>query len=314
MLRNRAATAAFILGLAGAGHADGNDADASYRQAIAQAVAAFDASDFATARAAFERAHALSPSARTFRGIAITAFRQGDFLTAVTAFRAALADARKPMSAEQRTEATELLARADQRVGHATAVTIPAGATVRLDGRVVESGRELDVAGGTHVFRADLAGYKAVEREENVPAGTRTIVKLELPEATTAKTTGPQPIPASPADAPAATPTKGRLWTWVALGAVPVFVATGVGIWASGLSDASAIKKCDCTRDEVHQQSEAKGLTAKETWATVSYSAAGAAFAGAVILYFVEGKSNDRRTPQLAVGVSGTGVSLSGAF
>ena len=43
------------------------------------------ASDFPAARAAFERAHALRPTARTFRGIGVSAFREGDYVAAARA-------------------------------------------------------------------------------------------------------------------------------------------------------------------------------------------------------------------------------------
>ncbi|HEX4336772.1 MAG TPA: hypothetical protein VH062_12720 [Polyangiaceae bacterium] len=300
-----------LLALGGVGHADPAESD-EYRDAIARAVAAFDASDLAAARGAFEQAHALSPSARTFRGIAVVAFRQGDFLTAVTAFRAALADARKPLTPEQHAEATDLLTKADRHVGHVLLVPVPASATVRFDGRVEDSRDELDVASGTHVFRADAPGHETVERETFVAAGIRTTVKLVLPvTAATPAATEPAPTDVTPA---AAEPSKGRLWTWVALGAAPVFGGVGLGIWLSGLSDAKSIRDCtQCSQAEVQRRRDDAGLGWKETWATVAGVAAGAALGGAVVLYFVEGSGTEKHTP-VAVGVSGTTAWVKGSF
>ena len=309
-----ALAACFALGLAGRGHADTDDGGEEYRRAIEQAVAAFDAADLATARSAFEHAHSISPNARTFRGIAVTAFRQGDFFTAVIAFRSALADTRKPLTAEQRNEATTLLRQAERQIGHVTVVTVPGNATARLDGRVVDAGRELDVPTGTHVFRADLPGYRAVEREKTVAAGARMNVELELQvESSPAGATVPAPV--AKEVPPVTTKSKGRVWTWVALGAAPVLGGVGLGVWLSGLSAAKSIRDCtSCTWDDVQHKRDEYGLPWKQTFATVSGIAAGAALGGAVVLYFVEGKSTDGPPPSVAFGLSGTGAYASGAF
>ena len=306
------------LGAAPALGADGA-ANAEYRRAIDEAIAAFDGSDFARARAAFERAHALSPSARTYRGIGITAFRQGDFLAASSALRSALEDQRKPLTAEQRTEVTDLQTKAAERLGHVTIRVSPGTATVRLDGRVVEAGREIEVTTGKHVFRGDRAGYLPVERERDVGAGAPITVALELGLREAAPPARRDLAPAHPAPAPdeGAAPSKHgeRLWTWVALGAAPVLGAVSAGIWISGLSDANSIKNCGgCSDEERALRSERAGLPAKETWTTITAVAAGAALAGGVVLYFVEGSDDAPQKASFGVGVAGTSLVARGTF
>lgn len=313
-----ALVAASLLGAAPALAAEGAAAEAEYRRAIDEAIAAFDGSDFARARAAFERAHALSPSARTYRGIGITAFRQGDFLAASSALRSALEDQRKPLTAEQRAEATDLQTKAAERLGHVTIRVSPGTATVRLDGRVVEAGREIEVTTGKHVFRGDRAGYLPVERERDVDAGAPITVALTLGVRAAAPSAQRDLAPAHPTPAPdkGVEPSKhsGRLWTWVALGAAPVLGAVSAGIWVSGLSDANTIKTCTCSDAERAAQAERAGLPAKETWTTVTAVAAGAALAGGIVLYFVEGSDDAPQKASLGVGVAGTSVVARGTF
>jgi tetratricopeptide (TPR) repeat protein len=86
--------------------------DSHYRQLIAQAVEEFHASHFVEARALFERAHAISPNARTFRGLGITAFELRRYTLAVRELNAALEDLRNPLPPALREEVSTALARA----------------------------------------------------------------------------------------------------------------------------------------------------------------------------------------------------------
>jgi hypothetical protein len=309
---------ASVLEAAPALGAEGAAVNAEYRRAIDEAIAAFDGSDFARARAAFERAHALSPSARTYRGIGITAFRQGDFLAASSALRSALEEQRKPLTAEQRTEVTDLQTKAAERLGHVTIRVSPGTATVRLDGRVVEAGREIEVTAGQHVFRGDHAGYLPVEREHDVSAGTPISVALELGVREAAPSARRDLAPAHPVPAKeeGATPSEhgGRFWTWIVLGAAPVLGAVSAGIWVSGLSDADRIRNCGCSDAERAALREHAGLPAKETWTTVTAVAAGVALAGGVVLYFVEGSDDAPQKASFGVGVAGSGLVARGTF
>jgi tetratricopeptide (TPR) repeat protein len=309
-----ASCGAFVVALSGAAHAEEGAGDAAYRAAIEEAIAAFESSDLAAARAAFERAHALSPSARTFRGIGLAAFRQGDYVAASANFRAALDDARKPLSSEQRAEATRLLARADALIGHVTVTVTPPAASIRFDGRVIEAGHQLEVTSGAHVLRADLAGYQSTERQQDVPPGVPTAIRLEL----FATSAGLKPTRAGAPDTEphaaegAASPSKPRLWTWVALGAAPVFAGAGLAIWLSGLSDASRIKGMSYTDAERHDAEEKAGLPWKRTWSTVGYVAGGVALGTGIVLYFVEGGKSEPN--QVSLTLTGTGAYARGTF
>src|SRR5262245_18196229 len=72
---------------------------------IAAAVAAYDAGRWSDARGYFEQAHGLQPNARTLFGLGVTAFELGRHAQAIDELRAALADARLPLDAAQRSQA-----------------------------------------------------------------------------------------------------------------------------------------------------------------------------------------------------------------
>jgi hypothetical protein len=316
--RGAALAAIVAMVLAATVHAEeGGDADERYREAIAQAITAFDASDFVAARSAFERAHELSPNARTFRGIGVTAFRQGEFVAASAALRAALNDTRKPLTSAQSAEVTELLAQAKERIGHVTVVAVPARAIVQMDGRTVASNRELEVQSGAHFFRGELGGYVSIERQTEVPPGVRTTVTLELPVApggsdgAARSRDKPAPLPDSGAAA-TPNPAKGRFWTWMALGAAPVFAGAGLAVWLSGLSDAERIKNCTtCDKDSEAQKA---GLPTKAAWTTALEIAAGAAAGTAIVLYFVESPSGEKSGRGLTLGLHGSFAYARGTF
>ena len=310
---------ALLLVLPTAAHAEAPDSsDATYRAAVERAVKAFEASDFDAARKNFERAHAISPNARTFRGIGLTALRQRDYLVAHRALTAALSDTRKALTPEQRKEVTELLADADEHVGRLTPVTVPSDARVSIDGQPVTETGPVDVLTGRHVVRAELEGYTPLEQTVDVGAGSRATATLALARVIQHRSEAPaEDAPPPATNGPSHARAPHRLWTWVALGAVPVFAGVSAGIWLSGVSDAKRIHDaCNgvCTREHIDRLSDDAGLPWKQTWSTVAAVAAGVAGGAAITLFFVEGGSGERERTAVSVGVTPGGGVARGAF
>src|SRR5262249_3565384 len=110
-----------LLATAGAAAAEaeqGSGPDPSaYTEAIGQAVKEFEAARFEAALSAFKAAHALQPSARTFRGIGLASYSLGDFVEARRAFERALIDPRRPLTTESRHEVEFLLRETARRTG-----------------------------------------------------------------------------------------------------------------------------------------------------------------------------------------------------
>ena len=97
-------------------HSPADGSPASLEQIIPQAVGAYEAGDWARAQQLFEQAHALAPTARTFRSLALVAYRQGRYADAVGLFEASLVNPDKPLTPALREDAQRLLTDAREKV------------------------------------------------------------------------------------------------------------------------------------------------------------------------------------------------------
>jgi hypothetical protein len=229
--------------------------DAEYDRVVLEALEAYRAGEWSTARARFERAHALQPSARTQRTIGMSAFNQGDMIAALTRLQASLEDERRPLTVEQRKEVAALIRRAESAVGRLQLEVHPGDAQVEVDGRqptrlpdghlLLEPGRhELTVVADAHApHRQHLrvaAGDRATLEVRLQRAGAKPAVRPAVipdPQALT-------PAPAPTASAPSMEPATNSTWTWVALsvgaaGALAGGVATGLALSERSALDAA---------------------------------------------------------------------------
>lgn len=154
----------------------------TYDARIAAAVAAFEHQRWDEARAAFEDAHALIPSPRTLRGIGMCAVEQHDWGAAyhVLAQALALHDEAHPLTPTLRTQTESLLARARR---HVALYTVPAGASLTVDGAPVEAEPDGSVAvpEGAHVVVLATSDGRRVDRTLEIEGGS-----------------GPAPLPIDP--------------------------------------------------------------------------------------------------------------------
>lgn len=146
--------------------------DPTYRALIEGAVQEFGAGNYAEARALFRRAHAITPNARTLRGMGMSAFELRDYAEAVHLLGDALTDARQPLTDEQRGQVTALLARAEAFVARFTVIT-DEGASVAIDGApaALESDGTLLVGLGHHELIATLDGVERGRATVDVEGG-----------------------------------------------------------------------------------------------------------------------------------------------
>ena len=113
--------------------------------------------NWAEARALFLKVHALSPSARSLRGLGITSFELRHYVQAIREFQEALADKRSPLTEVQRKEAQDIIARAQGFVGTVEVVLEPRGATLLVDMEETAA-RELLLDLGDYELRARAPG------------------------------------------------------------------------------------------------------------------------------------------------------------
>ena len=152
---------------------------------------------WAAARAAFQLAHELRPSARTWWALGKTAFELFLYREALRELGASMKDARLPLSEEQRAEARGLSLRADAFVGRYQLRLLPSHASVEVDG--IGTSRESD---GTLFL---LLGERRLtfHADGHAPAESRVLVTGRDDELLSAQL---KPLPSIPA------------WVWVAAG------------------------------------------------------------------------------------------------
>jgi hypothetical protein len=127
----------------------------------------------------FERAHALAPSARTLRGLGISAFELRHYVQAVRELEASLVDPRNPLTAEQRSEVNQAVARARRYVGTVSVRVRPERAMLLLDGVEIKE-RELLLDVGDDRLTARAEGYRDADHALRVAGGSTQSVVLEL--------------------------------------------------------------------------------------------------------------------------------------
>jgi hypothetical protein len=278
----------------------------AYSEAINDAIGHYSAGRWREAQLAFARAHALQPSARTYRGLGLAAFYLDEFAAAREAFEQALADSRKPLPQAQRRELVDLLAACARETGRVELRVAPPSARVELDG-VVSERRVLFLGRGTYVLTLSAEGHVAERTTLTIAGGEERSLELSL-AAVERQAAAPAVVaPAGPSDpvgeataippdrappANASTAGGGRVFTWIAAAAVPVFASTAAAVWFTGKAERDAIEKdClldGCDMDETKRRSRNAGLDTYETWTNVSLAASGVALVAAAVLFVVE--------------------------
>jgi tetratricopeptide (TPR) repeat protein len=182
-----------------------------YDRAIARAVTAFDEQRYEQARSLFEQAHALSPSARTLRGLGATAFALNRYAQARGELDAALSDVRRPLTAEQRREVRDILSWMQANLGTLQLQLSPSYALASVDEHPVSKGANLLEPGQhrLHVEATDYASHdqnfaiardKTLELHVTLSAPPSTPVAASVaPTTVAARTTAPLVATTEPA-------------------------------------------------------------------------------------------------------------------
>jgi hypothetical protein len=234
---------------------DGAQSDIAYEAAIDRAVHDVRAGRLAEARSAFQHAHELKPSARTLRGLAAVEFELGHYAAADRLFRAALADARRPLTPNQRSEAEQVLVTIAGHVGRVRVDNLPNGAEVRVDGLPFAPNDDgtMTLDEGDHMLALAAPGFVAVEQPFRVESAGLRVIEARLepvqPQASAPVLDVPAPLavaePALPAQAaPPAEPTHTRkpVWFWATVVGGSALTITGVSLFAVGMRDRAKVE------------------------------------------------------------------------
>jgi len=322
------AVACLIVAIAAAPAVRADEADAaSYDTEIATALERYAARDWAGARAAFERAHAHKPGARTLRGMGLSAYYGGDYVPAARCFEQALVENRYALSPEQRAEARDLLARSYHHIGQLRVRAEPEGAAIRLDGNSLESGEQVLLVPGRYPLEVTFPGRAPRAQEIAIDAGQQLSLYIELPPAPAPAPS--VPAPAAPASAPATisaprspppSPPPARIAPWVAAGAT---VAAGA---SAAVFAILAEEEFDAVQDRCRRAAPCDAATRAELWAdspietyatlvNVSLIAAAAgALTTAALVLFVPSVADSRERARLVAQPTRSGLSLHATF
>lgn len=266
---------------------------ASYEQLIDDAVTAYEAGRFAEARATFRRAHEQSPTARTLRTIGMCSYNLGDYTDAVWSLESSLLEKRKPLTEDQQRHVTDLISKANQRIGRFRLQLTPASIVLDVDGRpaVVLGGSELLVELGAHRVEAHAPRYQTAYSRLNVEGGDRTTLGFELAREhrSFAVTSSARDLQQGGASRPVTSGSAMRTAGFVSLGlGAASLVGFGV-VGALALSEKSRLDgRCSDARCSTRYQDNIDRYDGLRTASTVTLIAGGALAALGVTLILLQ--------------------------
>ena len=165
-------------------------------------------------------------------------------------------------------------------------VTSPEEGEVLVDGEPAgQTPLERPLAIGSHRVQVRVGDRRSPEQRVTVFVDRAARVKLTLPPVQTSQD--------RPAEPPSHHPRR-RLWTWVAAGGAVVIAGVAAGVWASAESDFGEWEETadEPAADEQRLADLQDSVQRKEVAAWVLFGTAGALAAGAVTLFFLEGRAS----------------------
>ncbi len=282
---------------------------AEYRDVVARAVTEFSAGRWEEARSLFLRAHALSPSARTFRSLGMTSFELRTYGRALAELQAALDDTRRPLSEEQRSQVAALIEQTRAFVGRYRVHLSPEHAVLLVDGvaRELQPDGRLLLGVGRHELIARADRHAELRRTLDVQGNEDEVITLSLQPIPVLAPVLPSPSPAAmPAHvhgSKAAAEDGTRVWTWVAGGAALALGAASAVLWFESKAEFDALaEKCKverCVRGEL----DTSKVDVPQTAHQITLGLAVGAGVGAVLAFFLEGGREQPGSEGVSVGL-----------
>jgi len=301
------------------------DAKALYKEGVLH----FEAGRYEEASKAFRAAYDAKPSWKLQYNIGQSEAAARRYGLALDAFEKYLAGGGDEILAKRREEMLAEVQRLRLMVG-VVEVKAPAGSELVIDGYshgTTPFPGPMRVAVGEHVAVVQHEGEVLLRQQINVAGGMTTVLDAgdgpapaaaATPAAKTevAKTETAQPT--EPVAAPPKGETgdkKGRVWTWVALGAGAAIVAGGAitgGISMRREKDLES--KCEDKLCPEKYEGDADSIRAMNLTADILYGVGAAAIITGIVLFFVEPRGEKETTVALVPGGDGLVLSASGRF
>ena len=263
-------------------------AEQRYQALIDQALLEFGRAQWAEARALFAAAHALTPNARTLRGMAMADFNLRAYERTVAELEAALDEPTRALDPPLRAQVEELLGRAQTFVSRYTLIVRPASALLIFDGLTPvrdRHGRVL-LGLGRHVLRASAVGHRAVERTLEVHSWQDETLLLDLPDEH-AETIHFAPVERS---------SSVRPWAWGSTIAAVALLAIGAGTWFTADQRYAEAKRM-CPQGCVQLPESARAIPALESTSYATWAVGGALGITAVVLWTIKEGDSPSKPP-----------------
>jgi hypothetical protein len=285
-----------------------------YQNLIQQGLREYGLGNFSEAKSFFAQAHALSPNARTLRGLGMTSYELRSYVEAANYFEQALASNERPLPASMRQEVTNLLQQARSFVTHLRIKVVPESAELRLDTRPVTRGPDGDVLidPGNHELVADAPDYESVTKTIRTDGNEQLSISFNLkstkpePQAQASAAKPEAPTSTAPLEAPAAstaalpdTEQPSTLGPWLLIGS-SVAVAAGGGILLGlALQDRSKVEHPSMTTGigpswTPELNSALNGVGPLSTVGIIGLSAGGAGLLAGIIWLAASSGSGER--------------------
>jgi hypothetical protein len=298
-------------------------------QTLRAALEAYERGDLDLANTLLEQVHIARPSARTLRGLGIVAFQQRRFIDARVLLEQSLIHPVKPLDAELRANAQQLIALARTHLGELILRVTPDDAQLFVDGRatVYASGTPLTVAVGAHELSLRREGYEPKSMSIAIAAAGELSLDVTLSKAVPAPASAPVAPAANaqsdearkPADerssrrSPPFSARRSRalLWSGYAASVLSV-VALGGAVAAAAMADhrigqiESACRKLpggQCSVADVERREDEKNLSRLERIATSGLIVSGASAVAGTTLLVLAYRSPTRHASALLLGV-----------
>jgi hypothetical protein len=209
--------------------------DGAYQENIERGLQEFDLEHWGEARAFFFEAHALQPSARTLRGLALTSYELRDYVAAVLYGSEALASEARPLTQDMRTEMERILRQARHFVGRLRVRATPATATVWIDGKqpTFQSDGQLLLNPGPHEVVARAPGFDPAKQTVQAEGGDELDVELTQRASGQAASSAPPRLDVSP---------RSSVGPFVLLGTSAAVAAAGIVLVGVAAADVARVE------------------------------------------------------------------------
>jgi tetratricopeptide (TPR) repeat protein len=313
--------------------ADAEGEPTQYRALIDGALEEYQLGHFHEAMALFERAHQLSPSARTLRGLGLASYQARKYVRALSYLRAALDDKRRALTPALRREALVALEASQGFIATFALHVEPESATLSVDGEVFEwtGGGPLLLDPGEHQVVATAPGLQSESRHLSATPGRVGQIEIRLVPlaAEGARPTEEVTQPIEPATEPLArgpraeptAPVSVKVLTIGGLSVALVGAALGTAAGVKAINLESELARIcpdkECSADQAGQLDDAK------RWGSISTASLAVGGAGliagviGVVLWRRHAKRDAKRShaaAQLTPLLLGSGVGLRGSF